>query len=92
MAVTSSLVFAGTAGHHGPLARGARSRPMNEPMPFMSRCPQCVHWCLQDSYTRRALLRLTNTDSNIHAYCIGCDAFWPVGADERNILLDWLAE
>ena len=92
MAVTSSELSFGTAGHHGPAARQARVRRMNEPMPFMSRCPRCGHWCLQDSYTRRALLRLTNTESNIHGYCIGCDSFWPVGADERNVLLDWLAE
>lgn len=92
MVVTSALVFADSAGHHGPAARSARSRPMNEPMPFMSPCPRCGHWCLQDSYTRRALLRLVNTGGNIQGYCIACDEFWPIDAHERHVLVSWLGE
>lgn len=92
MAVTSDLVFASSASHHGPIVRWARSRPMNEPMPFMSRCPRCGFWCLQDSYTRRTLLRLTNTDGNIQGYCIGCDGFWPINDHERDVLINWLGE
>jgi hypothetical protein len=65
---------------------------MNEAMPFMSRCPKCGHWCLQDSYTRRALLRLTNLHASIEGYCIGCNHFWPISVHERTVIVSWLSE
>jgi len=82
------LLFARHGGHgdngrHSANGQLARYSPMNEPIPFMSRCPSCGERRLQDGYTRRALLRLVNTHGSIEAYCIVCDGFWPVSALER---------
>jgi len=74
----------GDNGRHSANGQLARYSPMNEPIPFMSRCPSCGERRLQDGYTRRALLRLLNTHGSIEAYCIVCDGFWPVSALERN--------
>ena len=68
---------------HGPRERLARFRPMNEPIPFMARCPTCGHRRLQDGYTTRVLRRLLNTDSHIEAYCNTCHGFWCISALER---------
>jgi hypothetical protein len=62
----------------------ARFRPMNELIPFMSRCPRCGYRRLQDGYTHRVLRRLLNTNAIIEGYCATCDAFWPIGALERS--------
>jgi hypothetical protein len=62
----------------------ARFRPMNEVIPFMSRCPKCGERRLQEGYTHRMLRRLLNTDTNIEAYCNTCHEFWPISALERE--------
>ena len=73
------------AGHrHGDKERLARFRPMNELVPFMSRCPKCGDRRLQDGYTHRMLRRLLNTRANIEAYCNACHAFWPISELERD--------
>jgi len=74
----------GDNGRHTAKEQLARYSPMNEPVPFMSRCPSCGERRLQDGYTRRALLRLLNTQDSIEAYCIVCDGFWPVSGLERT--------
>jgi hypothetical protein len=92
MAAIPSLVFPRKVARHTAGGRLARHRPMNEPMPFMSNCPGCGHWCMQDGYTRRVLLRLLNTNSKVQAYCMECDEFWPISAQERDAIAVWLAE
>ncbi len=72
-------------GHrHGPKGLLARFRPMNELIPFMSRCPKCGNRRLQDGYTHRMLRRLLNTKSHIEAYCNECNGFWPISGLERD--------
>ena len=69
---------------HATGSKLARFRPMNEVIPFMSRCPECGDRQLQEGYTHRMLRRLLNTHANIEAYCGACDAFWPISALERD--------
>ena len=69
---------------HASNGRLARFRPMNEFIPFMSRCPKCGNRRLQEGYTHRTLRRLLNTESNIQAYCDACDEFWPISGLERD--------
>jgi hypothetical protein len=72
--------------HHRQGAKGklARFRPMNEVIPFMSRCPQCGDRRLQEGYTHRTLRRFLNTAARIEAYCSECHAFWAISALERD--------
>lgn len=72
--------------HHRQGAKGklARFRPMNEVIPFMSRCPQCGDRRLQEGYTHRTLRRFLNTAASIEAYCSECHAFWPISGLERD--------
>ncbi len=73
------------SGHrHGTNGKLARFRPMNELIPFMSRCPKCGTRRLQEGYTHRVLRRLLNTKSSIEAYCSECNEFWPVSGLERD--------
>ena len=60
------------------------SAPMTKPAPFFSTCPACGQQQLQLAYTRRALLRLLESDNVIDAYCLACDVVWTVSAQERN--------
>ena len=92
MAAIPRLVFPRKVARHSAGERFARHRPMNEPMPFMSNCPGCGHWCMQDGYARRALLRLLNTDSQVEAYCAECDEFWSISPQERHAIGVWLSE
>jgi hypothetical protein len=73
------------AVHHRQGAKGklARFRPMNEVIPFMSRCPKCGDRRLQEGHTHRMLRRLLNTGSGIEAYCDRCREFWPISGLER---------
>lgn len=81
------------AGHrHGSREPLARFRPMNELVPFMSRCPKCGDRRLQDGYTHRTLRRLLNTSSNIEAYCNACNAFWPISGLERDGIIIGLCD
>ena len=74
------------AVHHRQAAHGklARFRPMNEVIPFMSRCPKCGDRRLQDGYTHRMLRRLLNTGSGIEGYCETCCESWPISGLERD--------
>ncbi len=69
---------------HGSKGKLARFRPMNQMIPFMSRCPRCGDRQLQEGYTHRMLRRLLNTNSNIEAYCGDCNEFWPISGLERD--------
>ena len=72
--------------HHRQGAKGklARFRPMNEVIPFMSRCPKCGDRRLQEGYTHRMLRRFLNTGTSIEAYCNDCHQVWAVSSLERD--------
>lgn len=82
------------AVHHRQGATGklARFRPMNEMIPFMSRCPKCGDRRLQEGYTHRMLRRLLNTGSDIEAYCDSCREFWPISRLERDGIIIGLCD
>lgn len=70
----------------------ARYSLMNEAIRFVSRCPRCAHARVQDGYSRRVLLRLSNTRCRIEAYCVACDEFWTISDAERRALEATLGE
>jgi hypothetical protein len=74
----------GKHGRHDPTGQWVDHGLMNEPIPFMSRCPRCGHRRLQDGYARRVLRLLLNSNGKILAYCAPCDRFWPISPLERN--------
>ena len=85
MAANLRVGYLGNAGHrHATDGKLARFRPMNEVIPFMSRCANCGERRLQDGYTHRTLRRLLNTNSSIEAYCEASHAFWPISGLERD--------
>ena len=81
-----------TNHRHGARGKLARFRPMNEVIPFMSRCPRCGDRQLQEGYTHRMLRRLINTNSKIEAYCCGCNEFWAVSGLERDGIIIGLCD
>jgi hypothetical protein len=85
MAANIRVGYVGDTGHrHATGGKLARFRPLNELVPFMSRCPKCGNRCLQEGYTRRTLRRLINTNSLIEANCSTCSCFWPISDLERG--------
>jgi hypothetical protein len=84
MAAILRFASFGRSGRHDPTRQWAQYGPLNEPIPFMSRCPRCGHRRLQDGYVRRVLRLLLNTDGKILAYCTPCDRFWPISPLERS--------
>jgi len=81
-----------TSHRHSQTAKLARFRPMNEVIPFMSRCPRCGVRQLQEGYTHRMLRRLLNTNSNIEGYCNGCNEFWAISGLERDGIIIGLCD
>jgi hypothetical protein len=59
---------------------------------FTSICPKCKEGRTQRGYTRTALANLLNSGYQIEAYCVGCDEFWPISAQERRSIADALGE
>jgi len=59
-------------------------------IPFISACPTCKQSRIQ-SYSRDALERLLNAGHPVEAYCVTCDEFWQVSAQERANLATELA-
>ena len=79
------MIHRGDVSHrHASIGKLARFRPMNELIPFMSRCPKCGSRRLQEGYTHRMLRRLLNTESNIEAYCDACNESWAISGLERD--------
>ena len=80
--------------HHrqGAKEKLARFRPMNEVIPFMSRCPKCGDRRLQEGYTHRTLRRILNTGLSIEAYCSECNALWPISGLERDGIIIGLCD
>jgi hypothetical protein len=52
-------------------------------IPFLSACPRCGHEQAQ-WYTHSALLRLLHRGYPVEGYCVICDAYWQIGAHERD--------
>jgi hypothetical protein len=52
-------------------------------IPFVSACPTCGHEQAQ-WYTHSALLRLLHRGHPVEGYCVICDAYWQIGARERD--------
>jgi hypothetical protein len=50
-----------------------------------STCPRCLRKQRQ-SFTRASLRRLLRAGCPTEAYCVMCDRFWPLSAQERNEL------
>ena len=50
-----------------------------------STCPRCLRKQRQ-SFTRAALRRLLRAGYPTEGYCVMCDQFWPLGAQERREL------
>jgi len=75
-----------------PIAAWGTDRlPMTKPVSFFSTCPTCGRQQLQLAYTRRALISLLRNGNIIDAYCLACDAVWPVNAEERNLVVAAIA-
>jgi hypothetical protein len=64
----------------------------DESMHFTSICPNCAEGRPQRGYTRRALANSLNNGYEIEAYCVGCDNFWSISAQERRSIVDALGE
>lgn len=65
----------------GPLA--VTDDRMYESIPFESTCPDCAHPQPQRGFSRAALSRLLNGGHPVEAYCVMCNVFWSITADER---------
>ena len=58
-----------------------------EYIPFLATCPKCKHQQPQDWYSRGDLLRLLGGWRPVEAYCVTCDHFWSISAQERARLV-----
>jgi hypothetical protein len=56
---------------------------MIDQAPFSSECPKCGNDRLLTGYAREELMELLQAGAEIEAYCIGCDAHWPISTEER---------
>jgi hypothetical protein len=64
---------------------------MDDSISFASVCSRCGQQRPQRGYTRTALLNFFNSDYPIEAYCVKCDAFWPISPEERICIAEALA-
>ena len=60
--------------------------PTFQAVPFTALCPKCKDVRYQRGYTPRFLFRLLGRNHLIEAYCVVCDEFWPISAEERRAL------
>jgi hypothetical protein len=58
---------------------------------FFSKCPKCGSARLQSGYTRGALVQVLETGDPIDAYCVTCDAHWPIAVQERYLVARGIA-
>ena len=58
--------------------------------PFMSRCPTCSEPRSQVGYSPWGLFRRLNDHRPIEAFCVTCNQFWPITAQERVQLAEEL--
>ena len=64
--------------------------PIFKAVPFTALCPKCKDVRYQRGYTPRSLFRLLGRNHVIEAYCVACDVFWPISAEERRALAERL--
>lgn len=76
-AKTTYLAAAGAA----PLP--TRNGLFSDSAPFVSMCPTCKDSRSQVGYSARDLLRRINSGRPIEAFCIICNQFWSITAQER---------
>jgi hypothetical protein len=57
--------------------------PMNNQTPFSSECPKCGRDRMVTGYAGDELAELLKSGAEIEAYCMGCDAHWPISTEER---------
>jgi hypothetical protein len=87
--VTSATIkFPGAAAAAADITK-PRVPPI-ELTPFAAVCPKCKDVRFQRGYTPRSLFRLLGRNQPIEAYCVVCDAFWPISAKERRALVERL--
>ena len=80
---------------HLAVARPASASSSNlssffDSAPFMSMCPTCNDSRAQVGYSPWGLLRRLNDDRPIEAFCVVCNQFWPITAQERGQLAEEL--
>ena len=68
--------------------RASTDMPVLEPESFCSVCPACQDARVQGGYTRTSLLRLLLRNRPIDAYCVMCNQYWPISAQERARLAE----
>lgn len=66
--------------------------PILETVAFTAVCPKCKNVRAQRGYTPRSLFRLLGSNLAIEAYCVNCDEFWPISAQERLVLAKTVIE
>src|SRR6516225_7623723 len=74
--------------HRAPLPN--RNSLYCDSTPFMSMCPTCSEPRSQVGYSPWGLLKRLNDDRPIEAFCVICDQFWPITAQERVRLAEEL--
>lgn len=80
-----------TTNHTPEVRGGITSRPRQDCVLFVVRCPKCRERVLQHGYSRVHLFGFLDGDHPIEAYCGTCDEFWAIGAEERRAMLDFLS-
>ena len=73
-------------GEDSPHPQGTAGLEMDLPfdsVAFMSTCPTCRDLRAQEGFGKRSVLRLLNRNQPIEAYCVVCDDFWEISANER---------
>lgn len=66
--------------------------PKPEAVVFTATCPKCKNVRAQRGYSPRSLFPLLGSKRAIEAYCVSCDAFWPISAKERLVLAKTIIE
>jgi len=85
--ISTIIQFPAVAAVAGTTTTGM---PDFEAVPFTAMCPKCKDARSQRGYTPRSLFRLLGRDHPIEAYCVVCDQFWPISAEERRALAERL--
>ena len=70
-------------GIHGTGAGNIGTDSRTDEVFFMSTCPRCTREQPQHGFFRAALQRLLDSGYPVEAYCVMCDQFWPISAQER---------
>ena len=73
-------------GEDSPHPPGTAALEMDllfDSVPLMSTCPTCRDLRAQEGFGKRSVLRLLNRNLPIEAYCVVCDDFWEISANER---------